>query len=173
MLKEDDYMAIAPSFIIDRCKDLSVEELENLYEIEKKEYCFESKEQQIDYIVKEFLYPKDDSIKNVIEQLLKEKTGKDYNIEPKTYEINLLDIINYVVDSSKDPFWITTLSNYFQKLNIVSENEKMEFLIELIQDKKSFNEFTKEIINSQNAFETYEKYKKIAEKYCNTHRMIG
>ncbi len=166
-------MAIAPSFIIDRCKDLSVEELENLYEIEKKEYCFESKEQQIDYIVKEFLYPKDDSIKNVIEQLLKEKTGKDYNIEPKTYEINLLDIINYVVDSSKDPFWITTLSNYFQKLNIVSENEKMEFLIELIQDKKSFNEFTKEIINSQNAFETYEKYKKIAEKYCNTHRMIG
>ena len=141
-------MAIAPSFIIDRCKDLSVEELENLYEIEKKEYCFESKEQQIDYIVKEFLYPKDDSIKNVIEQLLKEKTGKDYNIEPKTYEINLLDIINYVVDSSKDPFWITTLSNYFQKLNIVSENEKMEFLIELIQDKKSFNEFTKEIINS-------------------------
>ena len=148
MLKEDDYMAIAPSFIIDRCKDLSVEELENLYEIEKKEYCFESKEQQIDYIVKEFLYPKDDSIKNVIEQLLKEKTGKDYNIEPKTYEINLLDIINYVVDSSKDPFWITTLSNYFQKLNIVSENEKMEFLIELIQDKKSFNEFTKEIINS-------------------------
>ena len=173
MLKEDDYMAIAPSFIIDRYKDLSVEELENLYEIEKKEYCFESKEQQIDYIVKEFLYPKDDSIKNVIEQLLKEKTGKDYNIEPKTYEINLLDIINYVVDSSKDPFWITTLSNYFQKLNIVSENEKMEFLIELIQDKKSFNEFTKEIINSQNAFETYEKYKKIAEEYCNTHRMIG
>ena len=129
-------MAIAPSFIIDQYKDLSVEELENLYEIEKKEYCFESKEQQIDYIVKEFLYPKDDSIKNVIEQLLKEKTGKDYNIEPKTYEINLLDIINYVVDSSKDPFWITTLSNYFQKLNIVSENEKMEFLIELIKDKK-------------------------------------
>lgn len=49
----------------------------------------------------------------------------------------------------------------------------MEFLIELIQDKNSFNDFTKEIMRSQNAFETYEKYKKIAEEYRDMHTMIG
>ena len=73
---------------------------------------------------------------------MKEKTGKEYKIEPKTFEINLSDIINYVVGENKDPFWISTLSNYFQKLDNISENDKMQFLIELVQDKNSFNEFT-------------------------------
>ena len=31
----------------------------------------------------------------------------------------------------------------------------MQFLIELVQDKNSFNEFTKEIMNSQDAIGTY------------------
>ena len=84
--------------------------------------------------------------------------------------IELNDIIKYI--SNNDPFWETTINNYFQKLNI-SENDKKRFLIELIQDNSSFNEFTKEIMNCSNAIEIYERYQKIAEGYINMHRIIG
>ena len=170
-------MAFAPSLIINQYKDLSVEELEKKYEELKKNYCFETKEEQVKYIVDNLLDASHsvntNSTKVGIEELLKEKTGKEYKIEPKTFEINLSDIINYVVGENKDPFWISTLSNYFQKLDNISENDKMQFLIELVQDKNSFNEFTKEIMNSQDAIGTYEKYKKIAEEYRDMNTMIG
>ena len=170
-------MAFAPSLIKEHFKALSVEELEKKYEELKKNYCFETKEEQIKYIVDNFLDASNgvntNSTKVGIEELLKEKTGKEYKIEPKTFEINLPDIINYVVGENKDPFWVSSISNYFQKLDNVSENDKMQFLIELVQDRNSFNEFTKEIMNSQNAIELYEKYKKIAEEYRDMNTMIG
>lgn len=170
-------MAFAPSLIINQYKDLSIEELEEKYDELKKNYCFETKEEQIKHIVDNYLDASHDvntnSTKVGIEELLKEKTGKEYKIEPKTFEINLSDIINYVVGENKDPFWISALNNYFQKLDNVSENDKIKFLIELIQNRNSFNEFTKEIMGSQNVFETYEKYKKIAEEYRDMNTMIG
>ena len=86
-------MAFAPSLIINQYKDLSVEELEKKYEELKKNYCFETKEEQIKYIVDNLLDASHsvntNSTKVGIEELLKEKTGKEYKIEPKTFEINL------------------------------------------------------------------------------------
>ena len=94
---------------------------------------------------------------------MKEKTGKEYKIEPKIFKITLIDIINYVTNPKTDPFWTITLTNYFQKLEQIDEAEKMSFLIELVQDKNCFNEFSKEIIKTQNVTETYDKYKKLLE----------
>ena len=100
---------------------------------------------------------------------MKEKTGKEYKIEPKIFKITLIDIINYVTNPKTDPFWTITLTNYFQKLEQIDEAEKMSFLIELVQDKTNFNEFTKEILKTQNVTETYDKYKKIVRDYIRSH----
>lgn len=170
-------MAFAPSLAKKWYENLSVEELEEKYEDLKKHYCFSSKEEQIDYIIKNYLNASKDvntnSIKIALEELLKEKTGKEYKIEPKKFEIKLLDIINYITNPSVDPFWTTTLTNYFEKLNDISEADKIRFLIELIQDKNSYNDFTKEIIQNQNAKEIYEKYKKIAIQFISLNSKIG
>ncbi len=168
-------MAFAPNVAKKRFENLSVEELEARYEELKKNYCFNSKEEQIDHIIKNYL----DASKNVnnnstriaLEELLKEKTGKEYKIEPNRFEISLSDIISFI--TSADSFWTSTLSNYFQKLNEISEEEKMRFLIELVQNKESFNEFTKEIIQTQNVRETYNKYQKIAQDFVSMNTRKG
>ena len=49
----------------------------------------------------------------------------------------------------------------------------MRFLIELVQDNNSFNEFTKEIVQTQNVRETYDKYKKIAQDFVSMNSRIG
>lgn len=162
-------MAIAPSLAKEWYENLSVEELEKKYEDLKKNYCFNTKEEQIDYIIENYLNSSHDvnnsSIRIALEQLLKEKTGKEYKIEAKNFEINLLDIINFISNPNVDPFWTNTLTSYFQKLNDISEEDKKIFLIQLIQDINSFDEFTKEIIKNSNVKEIYNKYKKIAEDY--------
>jgi len=170
-------MTFAPSVAKKWFENLSVEELEAKYEELKKNYCFNSKEEQIDHIIKNYLNASKDvnnnSTKIALEELLKEKTGKEYKIEPNRFEISLSDIINFITNPSTDSFWTTTLSNYFQKLNEISEEEKMKFLIELVQDKNSFNEFTKEIAQTQNVRETYDKYKKIAQDFVSMNSRIG
>ena len=170
-------MAFAPNVAKKRFENLSVEELEAKYEELKKNYCFNSKEEQIDHIIKNYLNASKDvnnnSTKIALEELLKEKTGKEYKIEPNRFEISLSDIINFITNPDTDPFWTTTLSNYFQKLNEISEEEKMRFLIELVQDNNSFNEFTKEIVQTQNVRETYDKYKKIAQDFVSMNTRIG
>ncbi len=170
-------MAFAPNVAKKWFENLSVEELEAKYEELKKNYCFNSKEEQIDHIIKNYLNASKDvnnnSTKIALEELLKEKTGKEYKIEPNIFEISLSDIINFITNPSIDPFWTTTLSNYFQKLNEISEEEKMKFLIELVQDKNLFNEFTKEIVQTQNVRETYDKYKKNAQDFVSMNKKIG
>ncbi len=170
-------MAFAPNVAKKWFENLSVEELEAKYEELKKNYCFNSKEEQIDHIIKNYLNASKDvnnnSTKIALEELLKEKTGKEYKIEPNRFEISLSDIINFITNPDTDPFWTTTLSNYFQKLNEISEEEKMRFLIELVQDNNSFNEFTKEIVQTQNVRETYDKYKKIAQNFVSMNSRIG
>ena len=164
-------MAFAPNVAKKRFENLSVEELEAKYEELKKKYCFNSKEEQIDHIIKNYLDASKDvnnnSTRIALEELLKEKTGKEYKIEPNRFEISLSDIISFI--TSADPFWTTALSNYLEKLNEISDEEKIRFLIELVQDKTSFNEFTKEIIKTQNVTETYDKYKIIARDYIRRH----
>ena len=120
------------------------------------------------------MYQKCNNSKKIaLEELLKERTGKEYKIEPQIFEINLTDVINTLMNYSEDPFWADVLSKYFQKLDNLSEEEKIEFLIQLIQDKNNFNEFTKEITTANNVKEIYEEYKTIAERYCSENRIIG
>lgn len=168
-------MAFAPNVAKKWFENLSVEELETKYEELKRNYCFNSKEEQIDYIIKHYLNASNNvnnnSTRIALEELLKEKTGKEYKIEEKKFEISLSDIISFI--TSVDPFWTTTLSNYFEKLNEISDEEKMRFLIELVQDKNSFNEFTKEIVQTQNVRETYDKYKKIAQDFLSMNTRKG
>ena len=170
-------MAFAPNIAKKWYENLSIEELEEKYEDLKKHYCFRSKEEQIDYIIKNYLNASKDvntySTKIALEELLKEKTGREYKIEPQKFEISLLDIINFIANPNVDPFWNTTLTNYFKKLNNISEEDKIRFLIELVQDKNSFNDFTKEINQNQNAEEMYEKYKKIATQFISLNSKIG
>jgi hypothetical protein len=170
-------MAFAPNVAKKRFENLSVEELEAKYEELKKNYCFNSKEEQIDHIIKNYLNASkdvnDNSTRIALEELLKEKTGKEYKIEPNRFEISLSDIINFITNPDTDPFWTSTLSNYFQKLNEISDEEKMRFLIELVQNKDSFNEFTKEIIQTQNVRETYDKYQKIAQDFVSRNIRKG
>ncbi|MBQ9683882.1 hypothetical protein IJV57_00180 [Candidatus Saccharibacteria bacterium] len=170
-------MAFAPNVAKKRFENLSIEELEAKYEELKKNYCFNSKEEQIDHIIKNYLNASkdvnDNSTRIALEELLKEKTGKEYKIEPNRFEISLSDIINFITNPDTDPFWTSTLSNYFQKLDEISDEEKMRFLIELVQDKDSFNEFTKEIIQTQNVRETYDKYQKIAQDFVSRNIRKG
>ena len=168
-------MAIAPVLARKWYENLSIEELEKKYGELKKEYCFNSKEEQLDYVIKNYLnaskVTNNNSIKVALEELLKEKTGKEYKIESKKFEIELLDVINFVTNGSVDPFWTITLTNFFGKLNDISEKDKIKFLIELVQDKSLFNDFSKEIIKDFNVNETYDKYKKLAKEYV-IHNLV-
>ena len=211
------FMAFAPSLAKEWFKNLSIEELEAKYEALKKDYCFNSKEEQINYIIQNYLDASHDvnidSTKIALEELLKEKTGKEYKIEPIKFEITILDIINFISNPNTDPSGNLALSNYFQKLNKIIDEDltklgaedlneiltdeiteadldklsaeetvitieklieiiEMVFLIKLVQDKNSFNEFTKEILETQNVKETYIKYKKIAQSFFSTHSKI-
>lgn len=42
-----------------------------------------------------------------------------------------------------------------------------------MQDKNSYNDFTKEIVQNQNAKQIYEKYKKIVTKFISSNSIIG
>ncbi len=170
-------MAITPNVAKELYKNLSVEELEAKYESLKKHYCFDSKEEQINYTIKNYLNASNDvntdSTKIALEELLKEKTGREYKIEPKRFEINLSDVINFVASPNVDPFWTTTLKNYFEKLNDISESDKINFLIELVQNKDTFNNFIKEINSVQDAIEIYNKYKKIIMQFISSNTKKG
>lgn len=170
-------MAFSPTMARKWYENLSVEELEEKYEELKKCYCFNTKEEQIDYIIKNYLKASKDTNNNstriALEEILKEKTGKVYKMEPKSFDISLTDIINFVTNPSIDPFWTISLTNFLQKLNNISEEDKIKFLIELVQDKNSFNEFTKEMIKPIDAIETYNKYKEIAKAYVSANSIIG
>ena len=119
-------MAFAPNVAKKWFENLSVEELEAKYEELKKNYCFNSKEEQIDHIIKNYLNASknvnNNSTRIALEELLKEKTGREYKIEDKRFEISLSDIISFI--TSADPFWTTALSNYLEKLNEISDEKK-------------------------------------------------
>lgn len=167
-------MAFAPNLAKKMYENLSVPELQKKYEELKTNYCFNTKEEQIGYIIKNYLNASNDTNNNskriALEELLKEKTGVEYKIEDKKFEIGLIDVINFVTSPKIDPFWTHVLIEYFEKVN-VTEDEKINFLIELVQDKVSFNDFTKEVSQQKDANELYDKYKKIARDYVIHHSL--
>ena len=162
-------MAISPELARKHLENLSVEELEEEFNKLKKEYCFESKEEQIDYLIRTYLHASlktnNNSRKIALEELLREKTNNYYVIEPKVFDLTPGDIINHVTNPREDPFWTTTLINYFNKLVAVPNDDKVNLLIGLVQDRQIFNEFTKEIVKSNDVRGIYEKYKEIVRNY--------
>ena len=170
-------MAFAPNVAKEWYKNLSIEQLEAKYENLKHNYYFNTKEEQIEYTIKNYLNSSNDvnnsSTKIALEELLKEKTGKDYSIQPKTFDISLQDIINYVTNVNEDPFWKETLTRYFERLDRIGEQEKINFLIGLIQDKNSYNEFKKEILHTENAIELYNKYNEIVKNFISMNMIVG
>ena len=162
-------MAISPDYAKKLYENMSLEELEANYEELKGHFCFDSKEEQIGYIINNrlnaSLRTNINSKKLALEELLKEKTGKEYTIEPKRYDITLTDIINYVTIPNKDPFWTMALNNFFNELSDISDDEKKSFLVDLVQNKDIYNEFTREITKPENVKEVYDKYKKLAQDY--------
>ena len=67
-------------------------------------YCFETKDDQIKYMIDTFLDASNEtnvkSTREGLEILLKEKTGKDYTINENKFEITLMDIIDYVASKT-------------------------------------------------------------------------
>ena len=49
-------MALSSNVARDHYKNLSVEELENKYEEIKKNYCFHTKDEQIEFMIKNYVF---------------------------------------------------------------------------------------------------------------------
>ena len=89
----------------------------------------------------------------MIEKIFNKEENKKYN------ENSIL--LNLIKDNSgPDPFWEDCLIKYFENVN-KTEQEKIEFFSNLINDKELFNEFTKEIVGPSNLDELFDKYNKI------------
>ena len=170
-------MSFSSNLVKENYKNKSVKELEKMYNDLKSDFCFESKESQIKYILDNFMNASHntniDSTRKGIEELLKEKTGKEYKIEEKYFQITLNDLINYISNNTSLIFDKTSLINFFNKLIDVDEDEKCMFLICLIQNNKNFNEFANEIKSNQDINELFEKYLEIADDFYHKNCRIG
>ena len=100
-----------------------------------------------------------------LEELLKEKTGREYTFEDRFLEITPGDIINHVNNPREDPFWTTKLINFFNSLQAVPVADKNDLLIGMLQDRSIFNDFTKDIVKSNDVRSIYERYKEIVRNY--------
>lgn len=162
-------MAFTKEIAKEMYKDLPIDELKKEYEIAKKNYSFIFKKDFIKYTVDNYLNSSisanDEANIKALEELLKEKTGDDYSVTKNAYIIYLEDIINYVADPKIDPFWTEALYNYFNKLDMITEDAKIDFLIGLYQNKQLFNEFTRDIIKPIDCFDIYCKYRKLVKDY--------
>ncbi len=166
-------MAYSPSLAREWYENLPVRKLKRLYKQLEKNYRFKTKKDQIKYILKNYLYKSDktnyESQRIALEALLKEKTGKEYTIEPRTFDISVDDVINYIEKKST----ANMLSDFFNKLDDVREEDKKKLLFILYQDKNIYNEFISEVSNTQNVKETYDKYYNIAIEYDSRKSMVG
>lgn len=89
----------------------------------------------------------------VINELINEKMNKKGEILGN--EQTLDNFIKRL--SGNDPFWEITLKHYFDSLN-KTDDEKIRFLRKISYTKELFNEFTKEIVSSNNSEDLYNKY---------------
>ena len=170
-------MAFSSNLVKEWHKDKSVEELEKMYNDLKSDFYFESKESQIKYIVDNFMNASHNtntySFRKGIEELLYEKTGKEYKIEEKYFQITLNDLIDYISSNTDFSFDKTILINFFNRLKEVTEEEKCEFLICLIQNNNNFDKFLNEIKTNQEIKAVFEKYLEIADNFYSMNHRIG
>lgn len=170
-------MAFSSNLVKEWYKDKSVKELEEMYEDLKSYFCFESVENQIKYILDNFMdasYDTNlDSTREGIEELLKEKTGKEYTIQEKYFEIHLNDLIDYISKNTNLLSDKAILVDFFNKLTDVSEENKLSFLFCIIQSDKNFNEFINEIDINQEAEIVFEKYLAIADNFYDMNHTKG
>lgn len=86
-----------------------------------------------------------------------EKQMSEEEAKSSKFDANTLnDIIIKAVES--DPFWSIKINEFLNSLNGISYDDKVLFMIKLINDKKKFNKFTKELINSKNSEDLYNKF---------------
>lgn len=167
-------MAISPSLYKQRYNNLSVEELEKKYNDLKKLYIFNSKEEYVKDLIEHYIFASRDvnrdSEKKALEELLLEKTGRNYTFKKSNYDIDLSDIIKYIVNN--DSYLYESINKFMSSLEIDDNNKKI-FLVELYQDRNNFNNFLKEILNDNDSLNVYSKYKKIAEEYISQNLIIG
>ncbi len=86
----------------------------------------------------------------------------DLNVSNQLVKQSLNDLIKK--RSGNDPFLETSLKKYFDGLD-KTDDEKIKFLRTVSYTNTLFDEFTKEIIQSDNPEDLYNKY---IEKYNNT-----
>ena len=170
-------MAISPMLVKERLQDLSVEELEARYEALKSNFCFDTKEAQIKHIIDYYLKASHStntlSTRKAIEELLKEKTGKEYRIENKYFELTSTDVVEYISNNTNLIPNQTILVDFFSNLTNVNDKEKLVFLISLIQNTDNFSNFINEIQNCENSNNTFEKHLKIANEYYFKNKVIS
>lgn len=170
-------MAFSSNLVKEWYKDKSVEELEEMYENLKSNFCFESIESQIKYILDNFMDASHNtnlnSTREGIEELLKEKTGKEYKIQEKHFDMHLNDLIDYISKNTSLLSDKTTLIDFFNKLTDVSEEDKLSFLFCIIQNNKNFNEFINDTYKNQEAKIVFEKHLAIADNFYTMNHRIG
>lgn len=177
-------------------KDLPVEDLEAKYYALQKNYFFEDKEKQIEYMISTFLdasHNANTSSKRAgLKELLKEKTGKNYKLKELIFKISEVDLIDYIdkhiIKNSKQ-----SLLNFFEKIDFTKiiedfktdaedeeididrefESIKQDILFCLLQDKKLLKKFISDINKSVNYNETFKEYMDWEEEYYSTYSRIG
>ena len=150
-------MAFAPNLAKKWYENLSVEELEETYEGLKKHYCFSSKEEQIDYIIKNYLNRKNviykkinnnyGRIKIIKSKLIDSKTNelitdklviKDYSLEDLKLTINNEDK-KYIIEKVNDNYVVTYVNSSLEDINksYFSINNNVSFAKKL-ERRKNF-----------------------------------
>ena len=105
------------------------------------------------------------SSRTAIEELLKEKTGKEYKIEDTYFQITSKDLVDYISKSTDLLPNKTILINFIKNLTKTTDKMKCEFLICLMQDKNNFENFVNEINKNQNLNEIFDKYLEITKNF--------
>ena len=168
-------MAFSSKLVKERYKDLTIAELEKKYKELEKDFYFKTKENQIKYFIDNYLnashYTNLNSTKIGLEELLKEKTGNDYRIKTQKFEINLKDIIAYILNVTKLQSRQSPLFNFFNQLTI-DEYHKCDFIVCLFLNDKAFLSFMNEL-NEDNQQKLFEKYSQIAKDYFLKNKRIG
>lgn len=131
------------------------------------------------------------STRYAIEELLLEKTGKEYQMKERIYYITVDDLVCYIskqkcidkehlteffnnvrineeklterleIDDYDVKLLLQLLNNRYKLL----ENEKKEFIKMIYQSDDLFDNFIKEMYNNKNATELFVKYYELAYDY--------
>ena len=175
-------MAFSSNLVKEWYQNLSVEELEKKYQALEEDFYFDTKEKQIEYTLKHFMYASHNTNLNAtrmgLEELLKEKSGKDYHLKTKRFELKVSDVLDYILKAAKLLSKKDKFVEFFDSINKIEdeeidEEEKICFLMCLYQNKKIFKEFVKELKKSKDNIQTFVKYCNICEEYYSDNHYIG